>query len=406
MNSLESRVNSIFAAQTAAAVQYWQNQLARPDQQVLQKLDAEKSNLFHVIRYGLEEPAVQQDALVAALDACDLVEGRDYWLDWLPHFEFAYREMGLSEKRLEIRLLNRLGQIHRMRYLPQQALSFHLDALTLAREIQQDQLIAITHYNLGEAYIALRRYPEAKAHARQALDFFTKIPNQKKRLAVILNTLGEAARYQRELAESKQYLSQAIELAHENQQTLYEARFRSNLALAYQAAEEIPQAEQQLSIAWSILANSGYEFDKTTVQLNQGFLQAVQGNWPEAVRLFSNINREYLANQGYEGRLAHVLTNLGYALFKAGQLDRAEQALEEAIQVWPRVGQEVQLGNALASLAEVNLATSNAHRASSLLQQALDYFARHPDDKWANDLAAKYGNKYSELQRELAGHIL
>lgn len=138
MNS-ETTINPQFTASIASGLEYWQAQTENSSDETISRLDARRQNLMRIVSYGLKLAPTQQAAAAVCLQAFPLIERRGYWQEWIPLLKSAANNIH-DDLVLQVKLLNRLGELYRIsRQLPA-AIETHLQAEKLSQQTDKDHL--------------------------------------------------------------------------------------------------------------------------------------------------------------------------------------------------------------------------------------------------------------------------
>lgn len=398
-DSRYGRVPPQFVAQIARTLAIWQERTQEMDERAIREVDDQRQNLHRAVEFGLKLPETWPATAVVVLQAFPLIERRGYWLEWITVIEkvLAYCPRPDEERWPRFKLLNRLGQLHRLNRQIPQAIACHEAAGAIADELDDDLARAQVDYNLGEAFLQSRDFERAECHALNALTRFERLPGNERWLASVWNTLGVSAQQRGDLHAAGQNLRRAVAVARELDDPLYLSRFLNNLATALQAAGKFDEAAECLREATTNLAPTAYELDKISFQINLGYLYYRQERWAEAEQAFLQADSDYLRSSGDTNMQAVLANNLGNVALERGKMTAAAAYLNKAISLWGQTNQQLQLANSLGTLAEVwarqNEATPNreqAQEAIHLFDQAIALAGLYPEDTWAKQLLAKF----------------
>ncbi len=379
-----------FIENIIAGLAYWQAQTAELDDRAISQLDAERQNLYRIVQYGLELPQTWRDTAVVILQSFNFVERRGYWREWIPVLEKAIAESDEEYSPVKFRLLNQLGQLYRfvMQWPP--ALAAHEAAETIARQLENEQMLAESHCHLSELYLRQRQYDKAEQYGLAALNRFTKVGAPERWLAVTLSTLGELARFRGNFALAEERLFQAISHWRLLNEPVRIARALSDLAVTFLVAEKLERAERCLTEVAALLEPTGYELDKVMVQINFGLLHFKQESWIEAELAFRKADSSYLRRSPHIYYRALVANNFGNVLLKQGRLAEAASCLQDAISLWRQANDNLELGNTLGTLAETLVAQEQYTDAMPLYEEAITLLSDFPDDARAKELQEKF----------------
>lgn len=388
----EARQNpsSEFIQSIKAGIAYWHKQTYRLSPEAITILDQQRQNLYRLVQFGMKLPQTWEGAANIALQAFDLVEQRGYWQEWIPVMQQAIAACSDENSHLKFRLLNRLGQLHRLNRQLSASVKVHQAAEVIARQLDNEQMLAEVYYNLSEAYLRKHEYSEAERYGVAALSRFNKLESEKKWVPAVLNTLGEIARFRGDLDVSERRLSQAVDLSRALNRPVYLVRFLNNLALTLQVAGRFDEASQCLIEAATSLGPATNEFDKAMIQINLGVLHFKQKQWTEAEAAFREADSSYLQRSGHVYYQALTANNLGNVLLKQKRFAEAESYLRRAIPLWKQASDDLELANTVGSLAEVLVAQGQVDAAIALYSEAIALLQQFLDDAWAKQLLDRF----------------
>lgn len=386
-----------FIQSIQAGISYWQELTYRLSPETMVALDRQRQNLYRLVQFGLKRPETQVGAATIALQAFDLVEQRGYWLDWAPIMQQAITGCKDERPHLKFKLLNRLGQLHRLNRQLDSSVKTHQAAEAIAQQLNDKQLLAEAHYNLSETYLRQHEYDEAERYGLAALSTFSNLKGVNQWLSAVLNTLGEISRFRGDLAVSETRLARAVDLARVSNQSTYLVRFLNNLFLTLQAAERYDEALACLTEAAVSLGPAANDFDYVMIQINLGLLHFKQQQWHEAEAAFRQANSPYLQRSGHIYYQALIANNLGNTLLKQHRFNEAESYLRRAMRLWKQANDDLELANTVGTLAEVLTAQSQFDEAIILYTEAIALLKQFPDNAWAQQLLNRFTAQSQKL---------
>ncbi len=404
-----NRVEPQFVEHIVRTIDYWRERTQEMDEHAIREADRNRQNLHRAVEYGLKLAKTWPATAGVVLQAFPLAERRGYWLEWIAVIEKALAHCPRPEQERwpRFKLLNRLGQLHRLSNKLPQAIASHEAARAIAEELDDEAARAEVDYNLGEVYARSRDYEKAESHALDALTRFERLPGTERWLASVLNTLGVTAQQRGDLHAAGQNLYRAVAVARELDDPLYLSRFLNNLATALQAAGKFDEAAACLHEAAGHLAPTTYELDKIGIQINLGYLYYQQERWAEAEQAFQQADSEYLRHSGDTNTQATLANNLGNVALKRGKMTAAAAHLNKAITLWRQLDEQLYLANSLGTLAEVWATQSDTAPNRERIQEAIHIFDEaipllecYPENPWACKLLAKF-----RTQREALGKL-
>lgn len=382
--------NPRFVQSIQANLRYWQQRASLVDQVTISELDREKENLYQAVQFGLRLPPTQALAAELALDLFELVDQGGYWQDWIPILEQAIHQVGATRTRTAAKLHHRLGQLYRRQHRLEQACQEHEAALTIARQLADEFLVAEACLNLGLVSNDQRAYAQAREMGQAALVGFTHLGADPSWMAHSHTLLGVVDQMLGDLKSSQQHLEQAVALWRQLPRPLELARALNTLGNTCWHDRQYAQAEPLYLEAEKLLAGAHSEHDKIHVLNNLGTLYANTGRLPDAEAAFRRANLAYLAETGQTYQLAVLLLNLGDVLLGQGKPAEAEPLLRLSLERFLALEDRSNAGNVCGTLAAALAAQGNVADARSHYTQALAFLDQFPQEAFAQRLRHKF----------------
>jgi protein O-GlcNAc transferase len=214
-----------------------------------------------------------------------------------------------------------------------------VDMISLA--IARNGRVAAFHNNLGNAYAATRKWQDAEASYRRALDC-------KCDYAEAHYNLGGTLRAQGKLDDAVASYQQSLTLRPNHAQTYL------NLSNALQARGDLDEAAAACQQAISLKP------DLAVAHNNMGNIRAAQNHFEAAVTAYSRA-------LALKPDLAEAHHNRGLALLNSGRVDEAVASCRQAVSHAPEyVAAHVTLGHALLQGGEAAEAVCSYQRATAL----------------------------------------
>lgn len=386
-----------FVRSTQAAIAYWHRRTQEIDDETIQQLDTERQNLFQALQFGLALPQTWHDTAEVALQAFDLVQRRGYWQEGIAVLEQALAVCPDGQLSLRFHLLSRLGQLQRFSQQLQTAIETHLQALTVAQEVGDPQIMGIAYHNLSEDHLRCRDYTATEKYGQAALTALHNLEGAAYWEALTLGTLGEMARFCGDLAASEAMLSQAVAIKRKLGQPIPLIRILNILAITLQTAGKFNEALHCYEEASRLLAATSYELDKIMIQINLGALYFQLKQWPEAEAALRQVNLTYLRQTNKTYYEAATAQNLGNLLLKQGRPRETTPYLQRAIMLWKTIGEEFEQANSLEILGEALVAQGQITDALPLYEEAIVLLKKFPEDARAQKLLAEFELTYRQL---------
>ena len=360
------------------ALNYWIEWLAQLKWQEMPAFQREQSNLLQLVRYGLTFSTHWNLTGKLLLLILPFAEFGGELPAWSTQLEQANQK--ITKPPFNHQLQNKLGGCWRWLGEIERAITLHETAIANTN----DKLIQAQHRgNLSVAYIYANQLERAQTHAEQALPYLTGEAK-----AVVLNLLGTVALGQGKYEHAGKLFQQAIQLWQHH--PIYQARSQMNLGITYQNMEMYEQALSAYQQASALLIAGISPLDEAMVILNHGTTLSRIGRWVETVTTYQKIDHLFLQRLQNPSLEAGWLTNLGVAFTKLDQIKVAEEYLQEAVDCWRKIGNEIMLGNALGSLGELYLQAEQSNQAQPCFVEAITLLAKHPHHAWAQSLCQKW----------------
>lgn len=212
------------------------------------------------------------------------------------------------------------------------ALQYSLEAITLAQEVGDPQLLKIAlsdlgyiHMFLGNYYRALELLHESLEIERESHDPWRKRNRTLSKLSQLYYLVGQ---YER----SMEYIQEALELSEKENDLHGKARCLNAKGVILCNLNEFNEAEDSLLNALNLSVN----------ELNDKSLQGL------------------------------ILTNLSYAHYSLSNLDMAKEHLENALELSIQMSDKSTEGNIMVNMAFLELETGSVDKAREHAEKALD----------------------------------
>lgn len=252
---------------------------------------------------------------------------------WLERSVAAFRLCG---NRAELAgALNQLARVHQIAYRYDDAQTCASEALTLLDPGDVER--AESHYALGMVALYQRRWADAEAQHKQALDFRLR---------------GENAR--------------TIAWAYQNLGLVY---LRES---EYGSQNRLQEADKWLRQAVEMLESLADPYHLALAQNNLGTVQLRLGNYSEALSLYQQASSA-LRPLGGQRTLAWIYNNLGLLYLQLAEPERAEAVFRDGVAIYVRLDDHqarlnTQHGVVLALLQQKHFAEAAALCECSLAE--------------------------------------
>lgn len=373
-----NRAQQQFHRAVLANVRYWQGKFHAdvPDYDYFRQ---EKENVFRAIQHGLALPPARPTAVGLLLQIFPFVEHLGIWHVWLPLFNAAEKPWLAAHPRLQARLLNRLGQLHRLQGQFDAAERYHQEAETIAGEMQDDKLLADIWYQLSVLKRRQGCLDEATYFGEQALAKYRHALNEPAGEAAALHALGAIALQQRAYEKAEARLKASVALWQEGGVPVEQARVCNRLGILYLQQEQLDIALAYFDEAHHLLSGTGSDLDKVDVQINRGIVYYQRGQYEQAEMAFRLADLPALHRSGNRRKRAAWSQNLGNVLLARAKYGEAVDVLQLSRSLWQQIGDHFNLANTLWTLAEVEAGRERWETAVAYYDAALSLpFDAHP----------------------------
>src|SRR5690606_5789183 len=135
-----NRVEPQFVEHIVRTIDYWRERTQEMDEHAIREADRNRQNLHRAVEYGLKLAKTWPATAGVVLQAFPLAERRGYWLEWIAVIEKALAHCPRPEQERwpRFKLLNRLGQLHRLSSKLPQAIASHEAARVIAEELDDE----------------------------------------------------------------------------------------------------------------------------------------------------------------------------------------------------------------------------------------------------------------------------
>ncbi len=383
----------------ARALDYWWDVVQALGDLPNQTFLAEQNNILRAVRLGLGAEETRQQALQLALTAFPLVANSGHWADWLPLYEAVYGRFCPIDREQYGRFLGRLGQMYRLNNRVNEALLVHQTAGAIIAALPPDGLIACEiAFQLAEDYRRLAQYDQAKQHALAAWHSANASQQSSAWCAAAANSLGLIHEALHQLEEAANWFNTAIQLWQTCNRPVELGRVLSNLGNVLRQQQKPANALVAFHRALNQLEKTALWLEKLIVQYNTAVLHFSQEQYSQAERLLQELHLE-IGRQpdAHPSLYAHACHSLGNTILKQSRLADAEPYLRQSLPLWQALGDDLNRGNSLATLAELLNAQHQTEEACALYQEALALLANQRATRRGDSLYQEFSAAYAAL---------
>ncbi|MFN0122238.1 MAG: sigma 54-interacting transcriptional regulator [Blastocatellia bacterium] len=296
--------------------------------------DADHETAIAQYKRALQSPLLNSEQ--QATVRCSLAESLENLARYqeaivvLAEYEIPARRAGLHPA-VQFHLWLRMGSAYGYAGDHPRAISYLKSALGLAGERQDPGDLGACHLVLGRIYRAIGETEFSRDHLRQALQYHRAL-GQWRPLAQTYQMLGNVCVSEGDFPAGRDHFEQGIKIIGTRRAPLLLGSLYSNLSSL---------------ILWR-----------------------EQGQPTEAIEMIEKAISN-LKEAKNERILAYAWANIGHALTQTGEWARAEEALQQSLELGSRLGDRAVQGTALDSLGEIYMLRGDYGRAEDALTQSV-----------------------------------
>ncbi len=386
-----------FSRFVANALHAWEGKISQEGIAKARLMVEQEELIYRAIHFGLRDEAHQLQAARLLISLVQLLEiGYKPQESWTALFATAVER--IQEPLLSTQLLNKWGVCYRAMGQLDEAVAIHRQAVAQATERQQPLELGRCLANLSGDYWRQGNYEAAEQNALEAIRCFGALPETPTiDQGVSCNILGVIFMKRGENEQAIKQFQQAINWWSQANHPIFLARAYNNLAIVQQNVEDFPAALDSYDCAEPLLIEIGNDYDLQLLHINRGTTYSRMRNWKETEKAYRQVDLPYLQQSGKTRAAAAAMTSLGYTLLQLQQPFRANAQLEEAVDVWRKVGDKVNLGNALKSLGEARCMLGDEAGAGRAFEEAKQLLESCPEDSWGQKLLIDVEKRYADV---------
>ena len=275
----------------------------------------------------------------------------------------------LADSYWEGRALHLIGNAYLFVGKYDQARSHYEQALQLYREVKNRIGEGNILINLGNVHYSLGRYEQARTYYEQSLLIHREVKNLEGE-GNALNALRSASQALNQYEKVIAYNEQLLAVYREAKNRIGEATALSNLGTAYQVLNRYEKAIESHEQALAIYREIKNRIEEANTLNNLGITYKGMSRFEKAIEYYEPaiaIYREVKDRAG-EGR---ALANLGSAYFYLSRFEKAIEYGEQALAIIREVKNRLQEGSILSNLGGVYQFISRYEKAVECYEQAL-----------------------------------
>ena len=286
-----------------------------------------------------------------------------------------WREIG--DQRWEGQTLNNLGNIYVTLSQYGQAREAFERALLITRETGNRNGEGLVLHNLGNVYRNLSQYRKALDYYEGALSIMREVRNRNGE-GLALNGLGNVHQNLSQFERAREYFEQALAIRRESKSKDGEAGALNNLGNIYVHLSQNGQAREAFERALAIMRETGNRGGEGQALSNLGNVYKNLSRYEQARELYEQglaIKREMKDRQGE----AITLNNLGNVYQRLDQHEQAREAFERALTIVREIKARLieaatlnNLGNVYQRLHQYGKALDHYEQALSIMREIKD----------------------------------
>lgn len=322
---------------------------------------------MHTLSYALRVPTVWPETNALLLTMSPKMEHAGYRQEWIPYLHRGLEVAETIGERPIIAEYNlQLGLLYRLLNAFGEATNYLTTALDLFGQIDTPIDQARSLNELAWVEHLQQRNHIAHAHAENALAL---LPYGHIERGMSLRVQGMAAIGDNRPQDGERLHREALNIFTEAGDQRRAAWSKHNLAFALQRQQKFDEAMVYYQQAAETLEGLGDKYHLLIVQVSLGLAASENGNPEQALNFFHKA--EPVARITDDKRnLADIHTNLGLTYMKLHRYQAAEQAFEQAIQLYTELDNTGWRINAMDGLATSLLAQKQYNQAKEILKTA------------------------------------
>jgi tetratricopeptide (TPR) repeat protein len=256
-----------------------------------------------------------------------------------------------------------------VRQSPQEIITWREAALAIARSLEDRSAEAAHLTGIGNAYLSLGSFEQARAYAEQALALVEQSTHPALR-AENLTTLGKVALVRGALDEARAYYEQSLSLNRQiaNKEGIGEAlrNIADIFTLQGEAESALDYAEQSLAISREI----GHQIGIINALSDLGSMTNQLGNLT-AARTYFEQGLALARRFGSQQQIARLVGNLGVIASTLGDYATAIDYYQQTLAISQVIGNQRFIATALNNLGWIYYKQGDGLRALDHVQQSL-----------------------------------
>jgi len=275
----------------------------------------------------------------------------DYVMAELEYSKSLSLARELGDKKAVAMLTNVHGILRVNRNEIEQGIKLFQETIGLARAAQDDELLANTNMNLGNAFHVLGDYDQAMFHYFEALGLLKKY-NQVEYLGLVNLNLAIAYKFKKEIQQARQHLDKTYELAKESNN-----RYQKSLAYLVDAELHLLDNDTSSAIAYvtsafTIFSEMGDRLSVAEAYKILGLINQHNREFEIALSYFEN-SRRINEELGNYPNLAETLVETGNLYVKMNDTENARKQYQSALDYFKKFGATSKIKNVQLTLGQL-----------------------------------------------------
>jgi len=248
-------------------------------------------------------------------------------------------------------------------------LSYATQALDIAREIDDQDLIISSNINIGQLHIRLGNYDTAEELLLESEKYLKK--NKKyHNLSTVYTNLGLLYREKGDLDNSLDYYNKALQLKSKEEDPYGYSTCLGGIGLVYFDRGEYEKAKEIFFESIEVGEKSKGKKPILYAYNSLGLIYRQNGEYNKALEYYTKVlktSREL----GLDLLVASAYNNIANIHYMIGEKDLAIQDLHEALTIYQNIESKVNIARTLSNLSILAQEDEDWEKAIDLLEQAL-----------------------------------
>ena len=306
------------------------------------------------------------------------------------HWQALSMAKQIGNKGSEGKAYTNLGIAYHFLVGYKKEIEFHQQALRIAKDIGNKSLEGAACINLGNAYHSLSEYKKAIEFHNQALSLAKEIGNKDSEVNA-RNNLGIAYRSLGDYTKAIELCNQALSIAKDIGNKRSEGAACINLGNAYHSLSDYKKAIEFHQEALSIAKETGDKSSEGNAYTNLGGAYDSFGDYRKATE-FHQRALVFAKDIGNKHSECKAYTNLGSVYYSLGEYGKSIEFHQQALSIAKQIGNKRSEGKAYANLGSTYHSLGDYNKAIEFHQRALSIGKEIRDKDSEGDAYTNLGN--------------